>query len=350
MRCSARRAASARVLLTAGLLLAGLLLAACSGGTKNGDRQESGGPTMTAAPPPLSPLTGLPLESAAVANRPAVTVKIDNAPQARPQAGLDKADVVIEEKVEGGVTRFLAVFHSTDADPVGPVRSVRSTDAPLVTPIGGVFAFAGGIPPFVELVRRAPVTIVTDQDKGGPFTLRRDRSRPHNTYSTTAKIRDAAGSKGSPPPRLFDLVGQGEEFAPGGVGPATRATVAFSPRVSAEWGFDQASGEWRRKSDGKPHIVEGGAQLSFTNVIIQLTPYRQTPFKDVAGNAVDEAVVVGSGDAVILSQGKQVRGRWSKSSDSSVIAYVDAAGTPVRLPPGRTWVMLPPVGAPVTVA
>lgn len=333
------------------LLGTGLLLAACSGGEKSATRDDGGGATTTtAAPPPPSPLTGLPLESAAVAGRPAVTVKIDNAPQARPQAGLEKADVVIEEKVEGGVSRFLAVFHSTDADPVGPVRSVRSTDAPLVTPIGGVFAFAGGIPPFVELVRKAPVTVITDQEKGGPFSLRRDRSRPHNTYSTTAKIRAAAGERGGPPPRLFELLGPGEPFGPGGAAPATRASISFSPRFGAEWEYDQASGQWRRKSDGQPHNVEGGGQLSFTNVIIQLTPYRQTPHKDVSGAVVDEAVVVGSGEVIVLSQGKQVRGRWSKSSDSSVITYADAAGGPIRLPPGRTCVMLPPVGAPVTVA
>ena len=81
-------------------------------------------------------------------------IKVGDDPKARPQAGLDKADVVYEERVEGNVVRFLAVFQSQDAKSVGPIRSVRSTDVGVVGAIGGVFVYSGGIPPFNALVRK----------------------------------------------------------------------------------------------------------------------------------------------------------------------------------------------------
>ncbi len=328
------------------LAVSALLLAACGGEKRSGPA----GPTTTASPT-FSPLTGLPLSDASIARRPAVTVKVDNSPEARPQSGLDKADVVIEEKVEGGITRFLAIFHSQDADPVGPVRSVRSTDAPLMAPIGGVFAFAGGIAPFVERISRVPVSVVSEDRQADAFTLRPDRRRPFKTYASTAKLRAVGGAQGKPPPSLFELLGGGEGFAPTGATPATRVNVAFAPRVSGSFDYDASSGLWRRSTNGTPHVVEGApGPLAFTNVVIQLTEYVTTPFKDASGTQVDEARVVGSGDAIILSQGKQVRGKWTKTSESSVITYTDAAGAPVRLVPGRTWVALPPLGAPITVS
>ena len=167
----------------------GLLAAACSRGS--GEQGGAGETTTPAGGRQLAPLTGLPVASE-VARRPATTVKVDNSPQGRPQSGLDRADVVIEEKVEGTITRLLAVFQSQDAAPVGPVRSLRSTDVALVAPIGGVFAFAGGIPEFEALVRKAPVVVVSERTDGDAFDLRSVRQCPYNTYTSTARLRSRA--------------------------------------------------------------------------------------------------------------------------------------------------------------
>ncbi|MDP9403171.1 MAG: DUF3048 domain-containing protein [Actinomycetota bacterium] len=329
------------------LAAATLVVSACSSG---GDKGATGGdaPPTTVAPRP-SPLTGLILADGSVADRPVVVVKVDNSPEARPQAGLDNADVVIEEKVEGAITRFLAVFHAEDAELVGPVRSVRSTDAPIVSALGGVFAFAGGIPPFVSLARSAPVTVISEQTQPDAFKLRADRRRPFKTYASTERLRRLAGGRSQPPPRLFELLGEGEAFEPAGATPATHATVVFGGLTRSDWDYDPASRQWRRSTNGTPHMVEGRGQLSFTNVVIQRTPYRLTRFTDTSGTKVDEAVVVGSGDAVILSAGKQVAARWSKPSATAVTTYTDSAGAPIRLTPGRTWVALPSTAATITV-
>ena len=88
------------------------------------------------------------------ARRPALAVKIENSVDARPQSGLNAADVVWEEVVEGGITRFVAVYHSTLPPEIGPIRSVRPMDAAIAGPLHGLFAFSGGQGPFVDADRR----------------------------------------------------------------------------------------------------------------------------------------------------------------------------------------------------
>lgn len=328
------------------LAAAVLFVAGCGGG--GGD--EAKGPvgagraeedTTTTAVPIPAPLTGLVLTDDDVAERPAITIKVDNGPQGRPQSGLDKADVLIEEKVEGGITRFLAVFHSEDAALVGPVRSVRSTDPGLVGTFGGVFAFAGGIPEFERQARQQPVTVVSESASSEGFQYPANKQRPFKTYTTTAKLRSLAKSHDDPPPKLFEFLAAGEVFGPAGAVPTTSANVSFG-RSTFSVQYDAASGLWKRSTNGTPHTVAGGAQLTFTNVIIQKTPYQPTRFKDPSGSRVDEATVIGSGDAVVLSQGKRAEVKWAKSSATAVTTYTDSAGQPVKLAPGRTLIALPP--------
>ncbi|MDP9389256.1 MAG: DUF3048 domain-containing protein [Actinomycetota bacterium] len=331
--------------LAASLAAVAVLTAACGGGDDDSATGPDGddAPSTTLAPTP-APLTGVLLQDGSIASRPAVAVKVDNGPQGRPQSGIDKADVLIEEKVEGGITRFIAVFHSQDAELVGPVRSVRSTDAGLVAAIGGVFAFAGGIPPFEELARQQPVTVVSERASSEGFTYPPGKRRPYKTYTSTPTLRSLADEGAKAPPRLSEFLGAGEAFAPAAAGPATSASVGFGARSSFTVDFDPASGLWKRSVNGAPHVTAGGEQLGFANVIIQITSYRPTSFRDPSGSVVDEAAIVGSGDAVVLSQGKQAPVKWSKTSNTAVTSYTDAAGNPVKLAPGRTLIALPPPG------
>ncbi|MGH9177513.1 MAG: DUF3048 domain-containing protein [Acidimicrobiales bacterium] len=343
---------SRRARLPAVLVAAALLGAGCSSGgddAAGGSDTTAEETTTTTAVPVLAPLTGLVLDDGDVADRPAVTVKVDNGPQGRPQSGIDKADVLIEEKVEGGITRFLSVFHSEDATLIGPVRSVRSTDPGLIGTFGGVFAFAGGIPEFERQARQQPVTVVSESASSQGFQYRADKQRPFKTYTSTAKLRSLARDHDRPPPTLFEFLPAGQPFAPAGAVPATSATVSFGrTTVALQW--DATGGVWKRSTNGTPHTVEGGAQLTFTNVIIQKTPYVATRFRDPSGARVDEAQVVGSGDAVVLSQGKRADVQWAKASPTSVTTYTDSTGRPVQLARGQTLIALPPTaGGSVTV-
>ncbi len=324
-------------------VVAALVLVACGGG--GGGERGASAPTTTL--PPIAPLTGLALTDQARLARPALVVKIENAPAARPQSGLDAADVVYEEIVEGGITRFLAVFHSTDADLVGPVRSVRPSDPDIAAAFGGLFAYSGGIPPFIAALHRAPgITDVgvdrLDEGSDKPYTRRPGRPAPNNLYTSTSKIYAAAPQGPRPPGRFNDFLPEGEAFTAGGAAPATSltVTVGITP-VSFE--YDQASKTYRRGG-----LVDGGGMVAAANVIVQFTNYTETDESDQTGAAVEKAIIVGSGDAVILSGGMAVRGTWSKSSATAYTTYTDANGSPIRLSPGRTWVELPRRGAAVS--
>ena len=336
-------------------LIAALVLGACAGG--DGDRvgaaSVGGGAsdetTTTAAPVRVpATLTGVAADPDDL-DRAAVSVKVDNSPQGRPQAGLDKADVVFEEKVEGGVTRFIAVYHSQNADLVGPIRSLRTSDPAIVSALGGVFVFSDGVAKSLGRLKGAPVSTVSEREGAGPFTYPKGRKRPWATFGATSELRSAGGTKASKPQPLFTFLGEGETFGNGAATPATKATVDFGGRTTAGVEWDAASSKWLRITNGAAHTLNDGSRLSFTNVIIQKTPYRGVGYNDSAGNKVDEAVVIGAGDAIVLVAGQQVKAKWSKPSATAATTYTDAAGVPIKLAPGNTLVVLPPTGNAVTV-
>lgn len=339
-----------RRILGAGLAVLALLAAAC-GQSKGGALprvNSTGQSTTTTAGVAVAPFTGQRLFNPELASRPAVLVKIGDDPKARPQAGLDKADVVYEERVEGNTVRFLAAFQSQDARSVGPIRSVRSSDAGVVGAIGGVFVYSGGIPTFDSLARKLGAVVISEEEKPDVFDLRADRSRPYKTYANTAEMR-ALGARASRPPELFNFLDEGEPFAAPFATPASRATVTFGPGTVTRWDWDAAAGKWKRSINGLPHRTDAGTQFAFTNVILQTVPYRPTPYRDQSGAGVDEAVTTGTGDAILLSGGQQVPLRWTKGSDRAVTMFTDATGRSLRLPVGQTWVVLVPKGTAVNV-
>ncbi|MGH9103776.1 MAG: DUF3048 domain-containing protein [Acidimicrobiales bacterium] len=303
--------------------------------------------TTTTQPRDLAPLTHLPLQDPSVATRPAVLVKIDNAPAARPQSGLDHADVVYEEVVEGGITRYLAVFQSRGADPVGPVRSVRRTDADVVAPIGGLFAYSGGIPAFVAEVRATGVVDVGANDDGSAYYRDSSRASPHNLYTSTSTLRRAAPPGLRPPPALFRYRAPGQPLGAAGASPAASVRVVMSAVSADTWTWRPSSSTWVHEIDGVTQTLADGATEQATNVIVEEVPYVGTGFVDPAGNPVPDAQTVGSGGAWFLSGGRVAQGSWSKPSDRSVTRFTDSAGAQLRLAPGTTWVLLAPTGATV---
>ncbi len=291
------------------------------------------------APTSFYPLTGLPVDDPIRAARPALTVKIENEPPARPQSGLQAADVVYEVLIEGGDTRFVAIFQSTDADPIGSIRSVRPNDHELVDPIGGLFAYSGGTPKFVALLR-PPIVDVGEPSRPGAYFNRRDKHSGHRLFSSTTRLYAVAGSsRQTPPTPLFPFLGPGEPFEPvGAVGASHVDAVVGTQRISYDW--DRARG-WLRSINGRPHLVEDGEQLAPANVIVQSVSWGISPGDaDSLGAPVPLAELVGSGNALILSDGKAVRATWTKAGHDAVTAYTASDGTPVKLTPGRTWVEL----------
>lgn len=305
--------------------------------------------TTTESPKVAAPLTGQPVDPEAAA-RPVVSVKVDNSPQGRPQAGLDKADVIFEEKVEGGVTRFIGIFQSRESELVGPIRSLRTSDPAIVSAVGGVFVFSDGVAFSLRKLRGAPVDVVSERNDSKAFTYPKGRRRPYATFGATARLRREAGKNAKMPPPLFNFLAEGDAFAPAGVTSAAKASISYGGKTTGSFEFDAATGTWLRSTNGTPHLLSDGTRLAFTNVIIQSVPYRKVGYNDSSGFPVDEAGVVGSGDAIVLVGGKQAKAKWSKPSATEVTTFTDTAGAPMRLLPGNTLIALPPTAAPVTVS
>ncbi|MFN2608179.1 MAG: DUF3048 domain-containing protein [Acidimicrobiales bacterium] len=315
------------------LAVLALVGAACSK-SKPKAKSLSGSPASPAATSATYPLTGRPVTVPANAARAAVAVKIDNNVEARPQAGIDKADLVYEEFTEG-ITRFVVIFQSTDADPVGPVRSVRPADPVIVFPMKGVLAFSGGSPAVLALVPGAPVKAVTENDTD-VMKRRAGRAAPHNLYTTTAGLFGKAPPGSAAPPPFSPFLGPGQQFKASGATPVAHISLTPAPGVKADYAWDQASGTWKRSTDGKPHMLEGGAQIAPQNVIVQTTPY--LVFQ--GDSKVKYPEIRGTGDAVVFAGGTMVKAKWSKPTPQAVTTYTDLSGAPIVLPPGQTWVHL----------
>ena len=343
--------------MAAALFAGSLLFSACGGGDGPTPTEEAtdlvadveAQETTTTAPPKVkAPLSGQPVDDEA-ADRPAVSVKVDNSSDGRPQAGLEKADLVFEEKVEGGVTRFIAVFQSQDSELVGPIRSLRTTDRPVVSAFRGVFAFSDGVSFTLNRLKGAPVVAVTERDDGAAFINPKGRRRPYATFATTARLRREAGADAEPPAAAFPFLTEGQAFAPSGATPATTARIDYGGKTTGAFEWDEATGRWQRSSNGTPHLLVDGTRLSFTNVIIQKVGYRKVGYNDASRNPVEEAVVVGEGDAIVLAGGKQVKARWSKASPEAMTTFTDAAGAPIPLLAGPTMIALAPTTAPISI-
>lgn len=291
-----------------------------------------------------APLTGLPVPDGAVLGRPALAVKIDNVDTggatARPQVGIAHADVVVEEIVEGGITRFVIALHSTDAPEVGPVRSARTTDIDLLPVFGRpLFAYSGGNPGVLEAVRGAP----SIEDRGGewaPAYVRvGGRRAPHNLFLRPWEVWNRPGAAAAPP--VF------ASFRPRGVGspvgePVQGVALGFRGPAAAgvTWAWSAEHARWLRHQGGRLHVDGAGYAVGPRNVVVVETDYVDSP----VDTRSPEGVTVGSGQALVLTDGRLVVARWQRDTETSPLALVDGSGVPVTLSAGRTWVELVPPG------
>ena len=309
--------------------------------------------TTTAAPTTTTeliiqrmPLTGVPLEfGQTVPDRPALVVKIDNNPRARPQSGLNAADLVFEEIVEYG-TRFAAVFHSGDANPVGPIRSGRTQDIDL---LGGLqrplFAWSGGNPGVTQAIADSDfVDLNPSGVPGGTYGRQGNNGSPHNYYSYTDKLFALANEEAGRPVPMFSYLDPG--VLPAG-GPGGFAEIQMdTDRVS--WEYDPGSGAYWRSTNGDVHEDgNSGEQVNAANVVILETAYRPS----YVDSHSPEAVTIGGGPAWVLSGGTVRAGSWLRNSREEGIGLFAEDGSVIELLPGRTWVELAdPVDGPPAIS
>ncbi|MCU1616063.1 MAG: hypothetical protein JWO98_3603 [Frankiales bacterium] len=302
-------------------------------------------PTPLPPPPPVVwPLTGVP--TTALVNRPALAVKIENSIDARPQTGLNAADMVWEQVVEGGITRYVAVFHSTIPAAIGPVRSVRPMDPSIAAPLHGPLAFSGGQPLFLDAVARSGVQAISMDAGAAGFYRSSSRYAPHNVYANPQTLIDQAdATHKAAPPAQFDFATAAQQPTAAVSGPpATALSLRLSGIGTPQWTWSAPDGRWLRSEGATPAVGADGARLAATNVVVLRVDVVMTQAYDAAGNRVPETVLVGHGDALVASAGHAVAVTWTKAAVGERLVLAGADGSPVALAPGNTWVELVPNG------
>lgn len=282
--------------------------------------------------PATLPLTGE--ASRSEVTRPALVLKIDNHPQARPQAGINQADLVWEELVEGSITRLAATFHEQIPDQVGPVRSARTGDIPLISQLNvPLFGASGANSGVLQALATAPIVNVNALVADGYFRVD-GRRAPHNLFARPSTLYTYGQGIAGTPPQLMRYRGVGA--------PAAGQRAAG---VDIDWGHTQVAYRWNgtgwlRTQNGTVHADSAGIGVAPPNVIVQITQY------GISGADAEspEAITVGSGVAYIYTGGNMIQGTWSRARATDRIIYRDGNGAEVLLAPGRTWVAVAPDG------
>ncbi len=347
-RSRARRPLAWGVLTAAGL--AGLLLSACSSPHSDAapKRVKPTTTTTSTAPPPPCPLTGLPA-AGGVPQRPAMAVKIDNYPAGRPQAGLDKADVVFEEPVEGGITRYAAVFQCQDVGLIGPARSARNIDIGILGQLGNpLLAHVGGINPVLANINASPIVNV---DLGASDSLMihpPGRVSPDADFTSTSLAYGTHPTMTTPPQPLFAY----STALPGAGSPVASINIPFSGTSNVTWKWNASTNTFQRFYDGTtPDVLADGAQNQTPNVVVQYVQVSYGPWVENSEGGLEVQADLypnASGTAMIYRNGTAFQATWHRSTLGSPTQFVNAFGVPIPLEPGTTWVELVPSTVTVT--
>ena len=330
------------LMATAVLVSGALLLSACSSSAKKAAPKPSTTTSTTA--PALCPLTGTPAPGNAVPQRPAVGVKIDNYSAARPQSGLDAADIVFEEPVEGGITRFNAIFQCNDAAKIGPVRSARQIDIGIESMFANApLAHIGGIIPVLSNITASGIPNLDLGNFASAFVRDNSRYAPYNAYTSTAQLYALVPNLHTPPAPVYTY-----SSTPTNQGVAVLSVnVDFSGQSNVTWQWNAAQGLWLRFYGSQPDLLTTGTQNQAQNVIVQTVHVTYGPWtENTEGGLEVQAQLSGtSGPAQVFRNGLQIAGTWSRGSASSPTVFKDASGKVITMAPGRTWVELLPDSA-----
>ena len=352
------------------LIMAGGMVAVACGSKKAPSTTNSPGssPSVVAAPP-ICPLTGVAPTGGSVPNRPALVAKIPNDVTAHGhQSGVDTADIVYEEPVEGGITRWAAVFQCQDADKIEPIRSGRAVDLSIVAQLSKpIFVHAGGFANNAsdhELSDLQAANVINADLLTAPYGPgHRDSVPPapdttNNLYIGTQAIYSTAGSGAGGAPQavfVYSSALGGAASPSAGVTSTVTGTVAGSTvkvpfsaaPYNVTWTWDPTNGVYLRNYDSgsteSPAKLANGTQISAHNIVIQLVAVSATgPVEDSHGSKENIVTMDGQGKAIVCRMGQCVLGTWSKVSGNVATQFLDASNTPIPLAPGSTWVELLP--------
>ena len=309
----------------------------------------------TPRPTPITvpaPLTGRPVSPRDAEQHP-IAVMIDDSPRARPQSGFNAASIVWQAPAEGGVPRYMLVFQETVPIDLGPVRSARPYFIAWAAEWNAVYGHVGGSPQAMATLRaEGKGQLVFDADEfrwGGTYYRRiKLRSSPHNVYSDAKSLRVMATRVGA----VNGPIEPGWQFAPDaplGARPTGGTIRVVYPQNTVVYDYDRATNTYLRGVTGAKEQIDAadGGRVAPGNVVIMLVSFG--PLNDGSDAKRLEARVVGSGKAWIATSGRTIEGTWEKATLTDPTRFLDAAGRPVILTIGQTFIQVMPLGSSITI-
>ena len=309
-------------------------------------------PTPTPTPKPkIWPLTGLPAAADASLGRRPLNVRMPNDPNARPQYGLNKADVVFEMIVEGGVTRFSAIFHSKDADTVGPVRSYRFSDLHITQMLRGALVSSGSTieerDAVTQSIKDGNMLSVDAERDGRPYYRVAFRPAPNNEFTSTPADREAVNRAGGGAPvevpALAFVPADNKDPKAGGYAaaePAKTVTVPFQGVWATTFTWDAAANGYRRFQNGAQTVDgDGSGPILAKNVIVMTTDIWTTSVvEDSLGSHGLDYRMTGGGPVSVFRDGLRMDGTWKRDGVLDQFTFWDASGKQLLLEPGQSWI------------
>ena len=341
-------------LVAAAVLLAGggIALAVSSGGGAKNKASHSAAnipatSTTAAASGPLCPLTGLAPTGGAVPQRPALAVKVDDYPDARPQSGLDQADIVFDEPVEGGITRLRGGVPVPEpgpdrSHPLGARRRPADHGPKFSKPI---LVHVGGINPVLSMLSSGNLSDFDLRTHGAIIKHVPGRVAPYSTYISAAGGWGRDPGDTTPPTPLFT-------YSPTttlGAADYGSLHIPFTATNNTLWTWDAASGHWLLSYSGRPATIAGGSQIATTNIVVQTVHVTYGPWLENSEGGLEvQSQLTGSGPLMVLRDGVAITGTWKRAALGDPTTLTAANGSTIALKPGQTWVEIVPSTVPVT--
>ncbi len=271
---------------------------------------------------------------------PILAVKIDDTFAARPQIGLEDADLVYIEQVEGGLTRLAAIFASVIPQNIGPVRSARISDIDILSQYGKVvFAYSGAQPAMLTVIANSNLWDYGAQ-RQSPTIYTRDGSRPapYNMVlrgdllleKAKADQREIATSKS---------IGWSFGDAPNGGVPIDSVAIRW-PASKYEATWSKTEKRWLFSNGGVPDFAASGKQLGATTFVIQNVKMSDSIYHGSDGSYTPLSETVGTGTGYILRDGRSFKANWSRPTADSGTTWTLADGSEFNFAAGSIWVAL----------
>ncbi len=320
-------------------LASSCLLAACGGGDKvvtSAQPQLPVGGVSTALPLTLAgqwPLTGETLDGDPP-DHPVYVVKIDNTSSSAPQVGLGSADMVVEELVEGGLTRLAVFFESDIPDVVGPVRSMRASDVGIVKPAAATIVASGAAKRTTRLLSAHHVPVVTEAGGGPGFYRDSLRSAPYDLFMKLPDLVGNAATRFDSSTKPYLPFGSADNFS--GDLPVRKISATFSGSHTTSWQYTDQG--WVRPDS----FAQNGDDFVADNVLLLRVRVGDAGYRDPIGNPVPETKFYGTGQAILVHGDSALRCVWRKENGAAELHLLTKDGASVDVPAGRTWIELVP--------